>query len=367
MFPTILQVLPALNAGGVERGTLEIAAAITEAGGRALVASAGGRLVPALEALGGEHFTLPLASKAAIWGNAGRLAALARAEGVDIIHARSRAPAWSAWRAARLTALPLVTTWHGTYNENFPGKALYNSVMARGARVIAISDFIRAHVLARHPEVLPRLRSIYRGVDPALFDPDTIAPARVAALREAWGLRPGQPALLLPARLTRWKGQAVLIAALARLPNPPMAVLLGDGRPGYAAELTSLAAARGVPLVLAGHTADMPAALLACDIIIHASTEAEAFGRVVIEAQAMRRPVIAADLGGPRETITHGRTGWLAPPGDAAALARTLAMVLAMAPEARDAIGAAARADVLARFTTAAMQAATLDVYRELT
>jgi glycosyltransferase involved in cell wall biosynthesis len=111
----------------------------------------------------------------------------------------------------------------------------------------------------------------------------------------------------------------------------------------------------------------MPAALLAADIIIHASTEAEAFGRVVIEAQAMRRPVIAADLGGPRETITHGRTGWLAPPGDAAALAQTLAMVLALPPEARIEIGAAARADVLARFTTAAMQTATLDVYRELT
>jgi len=367
MFPTILQVLPALHAGGVERGTLEIAAAIIAAGGRALVASAGGRLVPALEALGGEHFTLPLASKAAIWGNGGRLAALASAEGVAIIHARSRAPAWSAWRAARLTALPLVTTWHGTYNENFPGKALYNSVMARGARVIAISDFIRAHVVARHPEVMPRLRTIYRGVDPLLFDPDAIAPARVAALREAWGLSPGQPTLLLPARLTRWKGQAVLIAALGRLPHPPVAVLLGDGRPGYAAELTHLAAAQGVPLVLAGHTADMPAALLAADIIIHASTEAEAFGRVVIEAQAMRRPVIAADLGGPRETITHGRTGWLAPPGDAAALAQTLAMVLALPPEARIEIGAAARADVLARFTTAAMQTATLDVYRELT
>ncbi len=366
MPPTILQLLPALHAGGVERGTLEIAAAIIQAGGRALVASAGGRLVPALQALGAEHFTLPLDRKSAIWGNGGRLAQLARDEGVDILHARSRAPAWSAWRAAGLTGLPLVTTWHGTYNENFPVKRLYNSVMARGDRVIAISDFIRAHVLARHPEALSRLRTIPRGVDPVLFDPDAVAPARVAALRSAWGLAEGRPAVLLPARLTRWKGQAVLIEALGRLPQPPVAVLLGDGRAGYAAELTTLAATHGVALVLAGHTADMPAALLACDVIIHASTEAEAFGRVVIEAQAMRRPVIAADLGGPRETVAHGQTGWLAPPGDAKALAETLAMVLALPPEARAAIGAAARADVLARFTTSAMQAATMAVYAEL-
>lgn len=366
MFPTILQILPALHAGGVERGTLEIAAAITASGGRALVASAGGRLVPALEALGARHFTLPLDRKAAIWRNGAELAALARAEGVDILHARSRAPAWSALRAAKLTGLPLVTTWHGTYNENLPGKRLYNSVMARGDRVIAISDFIAAHILARHPDARLRLRRIFRGVDPMLFDPEAVAPARVAAQRAAWGLGGGQKAVLLPGRLTRWKGQAVLIEALGRLPEPPLAVLLGDGRPGYAAELRAMAAARGVPLTLAGHTADMPAALLAADIVIHASTDAEAFGRVVIEAQAMRRPTIAADLGGPRETVRHGQTGWLTPPGDAAALAETLAAVLAMPDEARAAIGAAARADVLARFSTAAMQAATLDVYREL-
>ena len=362
MFPTVLQVLPALNAGGVERGTLEIAAAVVAAGGRALVASAGGRLVPALEALGARHFTLPLDRKLAIWSNGAALARLARAEGVAIIHARSRAPAWSAWRAARLSGARFVTTWHGTYNENVPGKRLYNSVMARGERVIAISGFIRDHIIARHPTAPIRL--IPRGVEAALFDPDAVSPARVAAIRMAWG-GPGQ-VVLLPARLTRWKGQAVLIDALGRLPQPPLAVLLGDGRASYATELRALAAARGVRLVLAGHVTDMPAALLAADVIVHASTDAEAFGRVVIEAQAMRRPVIASDLGGPRETVEHGVTGWLTPAGDAAALAARLAMVLAMTDDARATVGAAARAAVLAGFTTQAMQAATLEVYREL-
>lgn len=364
MVPTVLQVLPALNAGGVERGTLEMAAAITAAGGRALVASAGGRLVPALEASGARHITLPLDRKAAIWPNAARLARLVGEEGVGVIHARSRAPAWSAWRAARLTGARFVTTWHGTYNENFPGKRLYNSVMARGERVIAISGFIRDHILERHPAAAPRIRLIPRGVDPMLFDPGVVAPESVAAQRAAWGA--SGPVVLLPARLTRWKGQAVLIEALARLPQPPVAVLLGDGRAAYAAELRALAAARGVRIALPGHTPDMPAALAAADIVVHASTDAEAFGRVVIEAQAMQRPVIAADLGGPRETVRDGVTGWLVPAGDPAALADALAKILAMPAAARAGIGAAARAAVLAGFTTQAMQAATLDVYREL-
>ena len=370
MVPTVLQVLPALNAGGVERGTLEIAAAVVQAGGRALVASAGGRLVPELEALGARHFTLPLDRKLAIWRNGTALARLASDEGVAIIHARSRAPAWSAWRAARLSGARFVTTWHGTYNEDLPGKRHYNAVMARGERVIAISRFIAAHIAARHPNAAIRL--IPRGVDPALFDPDAVTPARAAAQRTAWVIASGstggldQPVVLLPARLTRWKGQAVLIEALGRLPDPPLAVLLGDGRPAYATELRRLAAAHGVRLALPGHTADMPAALAAADLVVHASTDAEAFGRVVIEAQAMRRPVIATDLGGPRETIRHGETGWLTPPGDVAALAARIVAVLAMPAEARLALGTAARAAVLTGFTTRAMQAATLDVYREL-
>lgn len=358
---TVLQVLPALQSGGVERGALEIAEAILAAGGRALVASAGGRLVPALEAMGATHIPLPLDAKWRIAGNAGLLAALVRDQGVDILHARSRAPAWSALWAARRTGARFVTTWHGTYSENFPGKRLYNSVMARGERVIAISRFIEAHVLARHPWAAPRLRLIPRGADTALFDPAAVEPARVAAMRAAWG---EGPFILLPARLSRWKGQAVLIEALAGL--GATAVLLGDGRPAYRAELAALAAARGVRAVFPGHVADMPAALLAADLVVHASTQAEAFGRSVIEAQAMGRIVLAADLGGPRETVEPGRTGFLTPAGDAPALAAALRQALAMPAGARAAMGQAARAAVLAHFSKAAMQAATLDVYREL-
>ncbi len=365
--PAILQVLPALESGGVERGTLEIAEAIQAAGYRAIVASAGGRLVPVLEALGARHVALPLVTKSpfGIWRNAARLTALAREEGVRIIHARSRAPAWSALLAAWRSGAHFVTTYHGTYGEGWPGKRLYNSVMVRGERVIAISGHIADHI-RRIYGPSDAIRVILRGVDLRRFDPDAVAPARVAALLRAWTVPDGAQLVLLPARMTRWKGHAVLIRALARLPGL-VAVLAGDvtGRERYVEELRALAEAEGVAgrLRFAGHVADMPAAMLAADLVVHASIEPEAFGRTVTEAQALARPVIAADLGGPRETVEDGVTGWLVPPGDAPALAEAIARVLALPDGERAAVGAAARQRVP---TLEAMQAATLAVYREV-
>jgi glycosyltransferase involved in cell wall biosynthesis len=370
--PAILQVLPALRSGGVERGTLEIAEAQIAAGFRAIVASAGGEMVPALEALGAKHITLPLTAKSpwAMWRNAAALAALARAEGVALIHARSRAPAWSALIAARRLGLPFVTTYHGTYNEGFPGKRLYNSVMARGDRVIAISHFIAELIRARHGVEEARLRIIPRGVDLRRFDPALVSPARLAALRAAWGVAEGQPIIMLPARVTRWKGQMVLVEAMAQLPGDALALLVGDAaeRPAFQAELQARIAGLGLQdrVRLVGHATDMPAALMLADVVVHASTDAEAFGRTVIEAQAMARPVIASDLGAPRETVAEGITGWRTPPGDAAALAAALSRALAMTDSERAALGARARAAVLSGYTTAAMQAATMATYREL-
>jgi glycosyltransferase involved in cell wall biosynthesis len=370
--PAILQVLPALRSGGVERGTLEIAEAQIAAGFRAIVASAGGEMVPALEALGAKHITLPLTAKSpwAMWRNAAALAALARAEGVALIHARSRAPAWSALIAARRLGLPFVTTYHGAYNEGFPGKRLYNSVMARGDRVIAISHFIADLIRARHGVAESRLRVIPRGVDPRRFDPALVSPARLAALRAAWGVAEGQPIIMLPARVTRWKGQMLLVEAMAQLPGDALALLVGDAaeRPAFQAELQARIAGLGLQdrVRLVGHATDMPAALMLADVVVHASTDAEAFGRTVIEAQAMARPVIASDLGAPRETVAEGITGWRTPPGDAAALAAALSRALAMTDSERAALGARARAAVLSGYTTAAMQAATMATYREL-
>ncbi|MDW8398846.1 MAG: glycosyltransferase family 4 protein [Acetobacteraceae bacterium] len=366
--PAILQVLPRLVAGGVERGTIEIAEAIARAGYASLVASAGGPMAEELPRVGAEHVTLPLDRKSplALWRNAALLADLARERNVVLIHARSRAPAWSALFAARRARCRFVTTWHGAYSEGLPGKRLYNSVMARGERVIAISGYIADLVRARHGLGEERLRVIPRGADLRRFDPALVPPARAAALRAAWGVPEGAPVLLLPGRLSRWKGQAVLIEAMARVPPPAVAVLAGEG--SLRGELEALVAARGLRgrVLLPGHVEDMPGAYAAAELVLHASTEPEAFGRTVVEAGAMARPVIASDLGAPRETVLPGRTGWLVPPGDPAALSGAIGQALAEPPERRAAMGRAARERVLARFTTEAMQRATLAVYAEL-
>jgi glycosyltransferase involved in cell wall biosynthesis len=369
----ILQVLPALDAGGVERGTVEIVQAIVGAGGTALVASAGGRLVAAVERAGGQHIQLNLMTKdpVNILLNAGKLARLIRSENISLVHARSRAPAWSAYLAARRTQAPFVTTWHGVYGEDFPGKRLYNSVMARGDRVIAISHYIGNRVAA-HGVPASRLRIIPRGVDPDIFDPARISGDRVHRLAEAWRIPTGARIVMLPARLTRWKGAEALLDAVARLPahDNLFCVLVGSdqGRTRYAASLTARAESLGLTprLRLAGHCDDMQAALMLADVVVSTSLKPEPFGRTVIEAQAMGRPVVAFHHGGAAETIRDGQTGLLVPPGDIGALAAAIDHALTLEDAARAALADQARTAVLAGFTTAAMQSATLAVYREL-
>lgn len=367
--PAILQVLPALHSGGVERGTVEIARALVASGFRSLVASAGGPMVAELEAVGARHITLPLDRKSpqAVLSNFRALTQLLRQEEVSILHARSRFPAWSGLLAARRAGSALVTTFHGVYTENLPGKRLYNSVMVRGDRVIAISDHVASVIRQRYTVGPDRLRVIPRGVDTKIFDPAVVLPERVAALRASWGVPEGGSVVMLPARLTRWKGAKVVLDALALLgPKAPFAVLLGEG--GFRSELEQEIIFLGLAgqVVLPGLSRDMPTALMAADLVLHASTKAEPFGRTVIEAQAMRRPVIASNVGAPRETVEDGVTGWRVPPGDAEALAAAIGRALALQPWAREIMGERGRAAVLARYTTTAMEAATLRVYREL-
>ncbi len=369
----VLQVLPSLVTGGVERGTVEMTQAIARAGGTALVASAGGPLVPAVQRAGGRHVTLHLNTRDPlnILLNARRLAAVVREHRVDVVHARSRAPAWSARMAARRTGARFVTTYHGAYGEGAPFKRRYNAVMASGDRVIAISRYIAELVAERHGVGPDRLRVIPRGVDMAAFDPELVTGARLARLAGLWRLPDGMRTAVLPGRLSRWKGQAVLIEAVARLARRDVVcVLVGpdQGRHGYVRELVALAERLGLAdrLRIVGACDDMPAAMMLSDAVVHASVDPEPFGRVVIEAQAMGRPVIATDHGGPVETVEPGLTGWRVPPSDPAALAATLDYVLALPEEWRQQLALNARAAVASGYTVRAMQDATLDVYREL-
>ena len=370
---TILQVVPALEAGGVERTTLDVAEAIAAAGGRALVASAGGRLEDELHRRGGELVRLPLDRRdpLTLWRNARDLAGVVRRERVDILHARSRAPAWSARLALRRMDTPFVTTYAGLHRAASPLKRRYNGVMASGDLVIANSAFTRDHVLAEHGADPARVIAIPRGTDLARFDPGAVSDARVAAARAAFGLEPGErrPVFLLAARFTRWKGHALLVEALARSRLDALLVFAGDPGPhvGYRDEVVRLAEARGVAgrVRLPGHVEDVPAALLACDIACVPSLEPEAFGRGAVEPQAMGRPVLAAAHGAPCETVEDGVSGWLVAPGDVQAWAAALRTAAETSPARRAAMGEAGRR-IAARYGLRAMTDATLAAYARL-
>ena len=371
---TVLQVLPALGAGGgVERGTVEIAAAVAVAGGRALVASEGGAAVHELSRAGAEHVALPLASKnpLVMRANIGHLAQLIEGEGVDIVHARSRAPAWSAYYAARQTGRHFLTTFHGTYSAGNPLKRRYNAVMTRGERVIALSGFIAGHIHRVYGVPARRIRVIHRGVDLARFDPTQVGAERVVTLAREWRLPDGVLVVMLPGRLTRWKGQAFFIEAIARLGRRDIRCLLvgsDQGRTGYRHELEALISRHGLNEVVrvVDHCDDMPAAYMLTDVVVSASTDPEAFGRVIAEAQALGRPVIASDHGGARETVIAGETGWLTPPGDADALGVAIGRVLDLGVAARKTLAEKAIAHVRRNFSKDAMCAKTLDVYDEV-
>lgn len=380
---TILQVVPRIDAGGSEQAAVEIADALGRAGARALVATEGGRMATAFTETGGEIVPLPMASKnpVTILANARRLARLIEARGVDLVHARSRAPAWSALLAARKTGRPFVTTYHGAYSSPGPFKNFYNSVMARGDRVIANSRYTVDLIVSRHQVPQDRIRVIYRGVDLTKFVPGLIAPERLDRLRTAWGLRATQPVVLQAARLTRWKGQAFVIEAAQQLHDgnrlgDAVFVLAGDeqGRDGYRQELKQLIIASDLEgrVKLVGHCDDMPAAFALARVAIIASTSAETFGRTSIEAQALGCPVIVSDIGAAPETIVRASpternyTGWVIPCRDAAAIAARVEEAVLLAPQDRAALGARSRAHVTAKFTLTRMQHATLAVYDEL-
>ena len=371
--PTILQVLPSLGTGGVERGTLDVAQALVRADCRAMVASAGGVMVRELERMGATHVSLPVDTKNP-WRmrqNVDTLSDLILKHDVDIVHARSRAPAWSAYYAAKRTGRPFVTTFHGTYGAGNPVKRFYNSVMTRGDRVIAISRFIARHMIDTYGADPARIRVIPRGVDFVSFAPEQVSPERMSVLARAWRIPDGVPLVLLPGRLTRWKGQTVLIEAIAELARADIfCVLAGadQGRASYRRELERLIEARGVAsqVRLVGDCRDMPAAYMLADVVVSASTAPEAFGRVVAEAQAMGRPVVATDHGGARETLIPGDTGWLVRPGDPAALAHALATALGIGAEARQRLAARAIQHAREHFSRDVMCRDTLKVYAEL-
>lgn len=369
---TIVQMLPELEGGGVERGTLELGRFLVQAGNRSLVISQGGRLVDQLKARGSIHLRYPFVgekSPRALLSILRLRRDLIRHR-VDILHLRSRLPAWVgylAWKSLPAKKRPvLVTTFHGFYSVNS-----YSAVMTRGEKVIAVSRAIGEHIRAAYDVEEERIVVIHRGVDIDEFDPGKVGENRVARLRSAWDIRPDAgPVILLPARVTRLKGHDVFFSALAMLRDQDwQAVCVGtmDESSHHVMALRKQLRELGLSgrIRLVDHCQDMAAALLLADIVVSASREPESFGRTVVEAQAMERPVIATAHGGSMETVEPGETGLLVPPGDPTSLARGLHTLLAD-HTLRQQLGRAGREQVLKNFTMERMCSQTLALYESL-
>ena len=371
---TVLQVLPSLaGGGGVERGTLEISRALAAAGWGSLIVTGHAGDEAAAAAAGARHAALPVARRNPLQAPDAirRLARLIADEGVDLVHARSRWPAWLACHAARRARRPFVTTVHGAYSTGGPLKRRYNAIMARGERVIAISAFIARYVAETYGVEPGRIRIIPRGVDLAVFDPARVEAARIAALRTAWDIPAGRPVVMLPGRLTALKGHLALLDALARLDESVCCLFVGTvdaAHEGYRGRIERRIEALGAAhdIRLAGGCGDMPAAYLLADVVVSPSLRPEGFGRVAVEAQAMGRRVIASAHGGACETVLHGETGWLVPPDDAGALAGAIREALGAGTAGRERMARAGQDHVRRAFTLERMCGATLDVYREL-
>lgn len=371
---TILQVIPNLGAGGAEQTTVDVTAAIIKAGHRAIIVSNGGPRVVDIQRAGGTHIQMPVHSKNpfTMWMNVGRLRRIIREHQVDIIHARSRAPAWSALKAARDTGIKFLTTCHAPFNiGSSEWKRKYNSSIARGDLIIANSEFVAHYLVDNYQVPIPKIRVIPRGIPMDKFNPSLVTAERMLRLSQNWRIPEVATVVLLPGRLTRWKGQTVLIEAMAKLKRKDIyCVLLGDnqGRTEYSEELDALIHNLQLEqrVRIADHCDDMAVAYTMANIVVSASTEPEGFGRVAVEAQAMGRPTIATNIGGSKETIIDGVTGWLVPPNDPDALAKTIDKVLSLPDDQKQFIAEQASIHARTHFTKEQMTTATLLVYDEL-
>ncbi len=372
--PSILQVLPRLESGGVERGTLEIAKAAKEDGMKSMVASAGGKLVAQLEGMSVEHITLPLDSKNPIvmFQNISKLKDIIKKHNIEVVHARSRAPAWSAYFATKGTKAHFITTFHGVYGHGWFFKRLYNSVMFRGEVVIAISKFISEHLQRVYRVKEEKIRLVYRGVDMDYFDPEKVSTERVDFLRQKWHLRDCWPIVVMPARVTRWKGHHLLISALSQLPKGMQfyCIMVGNitGHEHYFDELNQEVDRNNLSdhVKMVSSENDMPAVYALADVVVSASVRPEAFGRVAVEAQAMGKPIIATDLGGSKETIIHEKTGRLVDFMYSREMAKAIERALYLSEENKQNIASTNRQHVEENFSMRQMCDKTLAIYRKV-
>ena len=368
---TVVQMLPELISGGVERGTLEIGKYLVEQEHRSIIVSGGGRMVAQLEEEGSQHIR---------WPHIGEkspralkyvlpLRKLLIREKVDILHLRSRLPAWIgylAWKSIPEFVRPgLVTTVHGFHSVN-----KYSAIMTKGDKIIAVSDAIADHIIKDYSIDKNKISCIYRGFDENTFDPESVSEDRLNILKQAWDLKDtGEPVILLPGRFTRLKGHDLFFRSLSKIKYLPWkAICPGDfDKSSYTDDMVDFIKKSGMEekIKFVGHCTDMPAAFLLSDVVVSASVKPEACSRVILEAQAMGKPIIASAHGGSLETVLDRRTGWLVTPCDAASLADALQEAISD-KILRSSLGDNGRKWVSEIFTTQKMCEKTLDIYLEL-
>ncbi len=377
---TILQIVPPLAAGGDERSTLAVAEALVEAGARALVASDPGQLASELHAVGGLHVPFPAATKnpLALSLNVRRLTRIMESERVELVHARSRAAAWTALGACRKLKRATVTSFVGA-GAGSSRRTSFESAVADGDLVIAPSQYAADRAAEIFPAAWTRLRVVRPGIDLSRLGRESVGRERVTKVREAWGAEAHVRVVLAPARLAAGRGQRTLIEAAALIKGRGVDdvrfVIAGDGaKPAFARELDALAAERGVASLIArtGAPSDLQAAFIGATVVVFPATESEGVTRTIIEAAAMGALTIVSDVGPAREIIaappyaaTAARTGWLVPPNDATALAEAIEAAFTLGASAREAARRRAHAHVAQHYSIESMTRDTLSVYAE--
>ena len=376
----VLQVIPKLGYGGAETGCYDLAHFLGENDCLSYIVTSGGELVRFINKKKVKLIKLPVQSKnpILILFNAIALVFIILFNNISIVHVRSRAPAWSCLLATKITNRKFVTTFHGTYNFKNPVKKFYNSVMVRSSLIIAGSNFIFLHVNKNYSKYLnlkKRFLVIFRGINVDYFDSTTISESEENQQLKDWGLDKSKKIVLLPGRLTSWKGQEVFIEAL-NLINKKLghqsfyAIILGSdqGRNVYTKKIKRLAEQYRLTgqLKFIEHCASMPIAYKISDIVISASVKPEAFGRVAVEAQSMEKPIIASDIGGSNETIINNKTGFLFESGNAASLSKKIVEVLNLDETKLKSVGIEGRKNIIKRFNVEKMCFSTYSEYKKL-
>jgi len=371
--PVIMQVVPALNSGGVEQGVIDVNKAIVKAGGVSIIVASGGKRVSEVTRAGGIYIEMPVHSKNPItmYRNVKRLRKIINEYKVDLVHACSRAPAWSAKPAVKGTKAKYLTSCHSIHHIDFPLKRWYNSSVLKGELVIAVSYALEAHLIKEYKVDKSKMRVIQRGFSPESLSPDVVSQQRVVALLNKWRLPEDEMIILYPARVSPTKGHKILIDAMAKLGRKDIfCVIAGvtEGYESYVAELEQYIDSKGLgsQIRIVGLCTDMPAAYKMSNAVTCPSVLPEGFGRIAIEAMAMGKPFVGTNTGGYTETIKNGETGWLVEPNDVDALAEAIEKALAMDQKQRDVFAKKVIKYALENFTNELMCAKTLDVYAEL-